>query len=129
MGRISVAEYVRLARPKQWIKNLLVFAVPLASRDVFRLEIILHTVAAFIAFTLASASVYIWNDIRDAPSDRLNPIKASRPLARGAVNPRPAALLSFLLLISSIGISFFVNEGKLLVIILSYLVIQVAYQF
>ena len=129
MGRISVAEYVRLARPKQWIKNLLVFAVPLASRDVFRLEIILHTVTAFIAFTLASASVYIWNDIRDAPSDRLNPIKASRTMARGAVSPGPAAVLSFILLVLSIGISLYVNEGKLLVIILSYLVIQVAYQF
>ena len=129
MGRINITEYVRLARPKQWIKNLLVFAVPLASRDVFRLEIILHTVAAFIAFTLASASVYIWNDIRDAPSDRLNPIKASRPMARGAVSPGPAAVLSFILLVLSIGISLYVNEGKLLVIILSYLVIQVAYQF
>jgi decaprenyl-phosphate phosphoribosyltransferase len=128
VGRIKIAEYVRLARPKQWIKNLLVFAVPLASRDIFRPEIIIRTFVAFIAFTLASASVYIWNDIRDAPSDRLNPVKASRPLARGAVNPRPVAVLAFLLLMSSIGISFFVNEGKLLVIILSYLVIQVAYQ-
>ena len=68
-------ELLRATRPKQWIKNLLVFAVPLASGDLVISSVVLKSVNAFASFTALSAATYLINDIRDVAQDRLNPKK------------------------------------------------------
>lgn len=79
-------------RPHQWIKNALVF-VPLAAAHRLADEGLLAAAArAFVAFTLCAASVYVLNDLIDAPADRLHPHKRQRPLASGRL-PRSLALL------------------------------------
>jgi decaprenyl-phosphate phosphoribosyltransferase len=120
--------FIELARPRQWTKNLLVFAVPLASRDIVEAEVIRNSLITFVCFTLISASVYIWNDIRDAESDRLHPLKASRPIARGAVQKKSGIAAMFVLLVSGMGLSFWLTNNEVLLALIAYLIIQGAYQ-
>ena len=120
--------FIELARPRQWTKNLLVFAVPLASKDIVEAEVIRNSLITFVCFTLISASVYIWNDIRDAESDRLHPLKASRPIARGAVQKKSGIAAMFVLLVSGMGLSFWLTNNEVFLALIAYLIIQGAYQ-
>ena len=78
-------------RPKQWIKNLFVFAGLLFSGMASEADAIAKAVIVFIAFCLASGATYLVNDAADAEGDRHNPRTASRPIARGDLSARTAA--------------------------------------
>jgi 4-hydroxybenzoate polyprenyltransferase len=89
--RRSLARAVFVAlRPRQWTKNLLLFAgIVFAAKlgDWWRW---LDALAAFAAYCAASSAAYLVNDVRDAPHDRAHPVKRMRPIARGEVSPRLA---------------------------------------
>ncbi len=85
---------VRAMRPTQWTKNILVATAPLASGQLFDLEVFAKTILAFIAFSMISATVYLINDIYDVAEDRLHPKKRFRPIAAGELEVRPAYLLA-----------------------------------
>jgi 4-hydroxybenzoate polyprenyltransferase len=112
-------------RPKQWPKNALVFAAPLFA---FRVDLPTATVAggAFLAFCLASAGVYLMNDLFDLEKDRRHPIKKSRPLASGALSPSMGVAAAVVLLSGSLALGYLVR-GAFAVVILEYLFLQVAY--
>jgi decaprenyl-phosphate phosphoribosyltransferase len=82
---------VQAARPRQWPKNLLVFAAPLAGATLGRPDGFGYALVAFAAFTAASSAVYLINDVMDAERDRLHPAKRNRPIASGRL-PKPLAL-------------------------------------
>jgi 4-hydroxybenzoate polyprenyltransferase len=89
-------------RPRQWTKNLLLFAgIIFAAKlgDVFRWG---DALAAFGAYCAASSASYLVNDVRDAPHDRVHPTKRARPIARGELSPRVAEVLAVLLLFAAI---------------------------
>jgi decaprenyl-phosphate phosphoribosyltransferase len=73
-------------RPKQWVKNLLVTAAPIAGGVITRPHVIAGALVAFLAFTLASAGGYLLNDVQDVGRDRLHPEKRKRPIASGALS-------------------------------------------
>jgi hypothetical protein len=78
-------------RPYQWLKNVLVF-IPLAATHRLGESELLHAAAcAFVAFSLSASSIYVFNDLHDAPADRLHPHKYRRPIASGRL-PRSMAL-------------------------------------
>ncbi len=79
-----------LTRPKQWTKNLLVFAGVLFTNRLDDLDLVANAVLAFCAFCAASGLVYTINDLRDVERDRAHPRKRLRPLASGAVGARAA---------------------------------------
>ncbi|MEU9389186.1 decaprenyl-phosphate phosphoribosyltransferase [Streptomyces sp. NPDC048324] len=81
---------LRTARPKQWVKNLLVVAAPAAAGELFTRAAILRLAAVFVLFTACAAAVYLVNDARDADADRAHPAKRHRPVAAGQV-PVPLA--------------------------------------
>ena len=98
-------------RPRQWTKNLLLFAgITFAAKlgDAARW---VEASAAFVAYCAASSASYLVNDVRDAPHDRVHPVKRSRPIARGELSPRLAeaiaAVLTFgaFLLVAPLGIA------------------------
>lgn len=128
LGGIKISSYLKLCRPKQWIKNLLVFAVPLASKDIFELRVFLDCLVAFVSFILASSSVYAWNDIRDREEDKLHPVKASRPVASGAIGVWPAACISVSLIALSLILAWYFGNINLVVVVIVYLFTQVLYQ-
>ena len=92
-----------LGRPRQWIKNLLVFVAPAAAGVLFHRTAFWHTVAAFGIFCVAASGTYFLNDAFDADADRSHPSKRLRPVAAGVV-PVPLAVgLGVGLLVVSVG--------------------------
>lgn len=121
---------LRLLRAKQWTKNAVVFAAYVfalgdrnQSLDAWELW---KVCLAAVAFALVSSAVYIFNDLRDAPQDRLHPIKCRRPIASGLVRPGPAAGLAFALLLAGLGGAWRLG-GDLLAVIGGYFGLQVLY--
>jgi decaprenyl-phosphate phosphoribosyltransferase len=84
------AGLVRTARPRQWMKNVLVLAAPLAAGHLLSLHAVAQLGVVFVLFTGCSAAVYLINDARDADADRAHPVKCRRPVASGQV-PVPVA--------------------------------------
>jgi 4-hydroxybenzoate polyprenyltransferase len=103
-------DYLRLLRPKQWIKNLFIFAALIFARDVLKLPLLELTAAAFVLFCLASSGVYIINDIIDVEYDRNHPVKRNRPIAAGRIPVDRAAGLSLALLAAGVIGSFLVAK-------------------
>ncbi len=97
---------VRAMRPKQWVKNVLVFAAPLAAGDLFLPTVLLPSLSAFVAFCLVSASVYLINDVQDVEADRQHPKKRFRPIAAGELSPRTALVLAACCLAASLALGF-----------------------
>jgi decaprenyl-phosphate phosphoribosyltransferase len=115
-------------RPKQWIKNLLVFAVPLASGDLLDREVFLKTVISAFAFTAISAATYLFNDISDVEEDRLHSTKKLRPIAAGTLTIGSARLVSGVLVLLSIGLVAGVGAWNLGLVLFGYSLLQVMYQ-
>src|SRR5204863_7998481 len=72
---------LRATRPRQWPKNLLVLAAPLAGASLGRRDGLGYALVAVAAFGAASAAVYLVNDTVDAERDRRHPVKRNRPIA------------------------------------------------
>ena len=81
--RSPLRAVIKTARPKQWTKNVLVFAAPAAAGVLNEGDAIAETLVAFVAFCLAASATYILNDAADAAADRLHPTKRNRPIAAG----------------------------------------------
>ena len=118
----------RTARPKQWAKNVLVFAAPFAAGQITRLPVVGAAAIAFVAFCIAASAIYLINDAKDVEADRAHPTKRNRPIAAGLV-PVPAAIaLSVVLLLGAIGVSF-IDNWQLALVIGVYEVVQLGYCF
>lgn len=97
---------LREARPKQWAKNVLVFAAPGAAGVLDNWSFLWKALAAFIAFCMVSSGTYYWNDIHDVEADRQHPKKSKRPIASGALPLRAARIIGTLLLLGGIALAF-----------------------
>ncbi|HPJ20680.1 MAG TPA: UbiA family prenyltransferase, partial [Actinomycetota bacterium] len=84
-------------RPRQWIKNLLVVAVPLASGTFLEQGVVGKIIVAFVSMCLAASSVYLVNDVLDRDSDRKHPSKSQRPIASGELPVRTALIAAAVL--------------------------------
>jgi len=116
---------LRAMRPRQWLKNLLVF-VPMLAGHAVGSEPLLQSVLAFIAFSLCASSAYLLNDALDAQDDRLHPTKHKRPIAAGTL-PLPVALaVSALLAPLALALSAWTDPLLLLTVAL-YFVTTVVY--
>lgn len=76
---------LKTARPRQWVKNVLVVAAPAAAGELFSRHSLIQLVVVFALFTAAASAVYLINDARDAEADRAHPTKCRRPVAAGQV--------------------------------------------
>lgn len=76
---------LKTARPRQWVKNVLVVAAPAAAGELFSRHSLIQLVLVFALFTAAASAVYLINDARDAEADRAHPTKCRRPVAAGQV--------------------------------------------
>ncbi len=113
-------------RPRQWTKNVLVFAAPLAAGQLFEADIFWPSVGAFVVFALISSATYLINDIKDRESDREHPIKFKRPIAAGEVSvPLAISFAAVLAAVSLIG-SYFISPA-LAAVVLAYAVFTLSY--
>jgi len=119
---------LKTVRPRQWLKNLSLYAALIFSGFLFYEDYFLQVSQAFFIFTLVSSSVYILNDIADAPFDRKHPFKRKRPIASGEL-PIPVALfIAIGLLFTAIFLSWTLSFFFFL-IILAYLGLNLLYTF
>jgi decaprenyl-phosphate phosphoribosyltransferase len=117
---------VRAMRPRQWVKNLLVLAAPLAAGALDDAGVAGATAVAVIAFCLASSAVYLLNDVVDVEADRRHPVKRTRPIAAGLLSPRVAVTASGVLAVATLAMAA-VTGWQLVVLLLVYLGLQAAY--
>ncbi|CAJ1494674.1 decaprenyl-phosphate phosphoribosyltransferase [[Mycobacterium] burgundiense] len=126
------AGVIKALRPRQWVKNLLVLAAPLAAlggEATYDYSFVLSRVAiAFAVFCMAASCIYLVNDARDVEADRQHPTKRFRPIAAGVVPEGLAYALAGVLGVAALAVSWFV-EPNLALVIAAYLVIQLAYCF
>ena len=113
-------------RPKQWVKNLLVLAAPVAAGVVGRPDVLWRVLIAFVAFVLASSAVYLVNDLLDVEADRAHPRKRHRPLASGALPVSVARVAAPVLGLLALAVAAGAN-WTLVVVTAVYLVSSLAY--
>lgn len=112
--------YIRLARPRQWIKNLFVFSALIFAKLIFEPVYLKTVFLATISFCLISSCVYILNDIFDADKDRVHPQKRTRPVAAGIVSKTEAWVLLIILLPVALIFGFYLNRGFGLILLLYF---------
>lgn len=123
----TLAALLWTTRPKQWIKNLLVFAAPGAAGLLGKPGVLARTFAAFAIFLVASAGVYLVNDVIDAPQDRAHPEKRHRPIAAGRISLRLGATTGVVCFCAAILGAAFLSGLSLTVVIVAYLVVSLSY--
>ncbi|MDQ0215255.1 4-hydroxybenzoate polyprenyltransferase [Oikeobacillus pervagus] len=113
-------------RPKQWTKNLLIFAAPIFSLKIVTLLSFIQSVVGFFLFCFVSGCVYILNDFMDREADSMHPIKKHRPMASGRLNPYMAICFGLFLLIGSLIGSYILNPFFML-LLLAYFILNLLY--
>ena len=108
---MSITAVFQSLRPKQWIKNLIIFASLIFSASFLDAEKVFRTLAAFGIFCLLSGAVYVLNDILDVEKDRRHPLKSRRPIASGKLKVSHAKLLVIALLAGSLGAAFWLQPS------------------
>ncbi|MEE2058211.1 decaprenyl-phosphate phosphoribosyltransferase [Rhodococcus artemisiae] len=122
------AAIVKAVRPRQWVKNVLVLAAPMAAGSVTESAVLLPVALAFVVFCMAASGIYLVNDAMDVEADREHPTKRFRPIAAGVLPLQLAYILAGVLLVASIALSFLAN-WQLAVVMAVYIGIQLAYCF
>ena len=121
-----IGAFLRTLRPRQWSKNLLLFAGILFSRQIAEPGLLSRAVAGFVAFSLLSSSVYVLNDVLDVEADRLHPRKRRRPIAAGEL-PVPLALAGLVPLLAIVVVIALWLGGQFSAVLGVYLALNVAY--
>jgi len=117
---------VRELRPKQWIKNGLLFFGIVYALELFNVPLLARAATGFVAFCCISSAGYILNDLRDAELDRKHPTKRYRPIAAGVLSPGLAFAIGAVLLAGGFAIAATIGTGFSLVC-LAYVAITVSY--
>jgi len=123
---IRTGAVLRAMRPRQWTKNLLVLAAPLAAGDLGEPGVLGPTLLAFVAFCAASSAMYLVNDCADVAADRLHPRKKDRPIAAGELSVRSALVIAAGLLLVSVGIAA-LTRWQFVVLLVAYVGLVLAY--
>jgi decaprenyl-phosphate phosphoribosyltransferase len=120
-----MSPYISALRPRQWTKNLIVFASPLYGFSI-NWESFLGSLLAFALFCSVSSSFYLTNDIIDAEADRLHPVKCKRPIAAKLISIPVAIAMGIVLLIGALIIGW-LSSISLGVTLTAYVLLQICY--
>jgi len=118
---------IRTARPRQWLKNVLVFAAPGAAGVLDQPDQLGRTLLAFVAFCLAASGTYFWNDVLDVASDRAHPTKRNRPIASGEVSLATGRVMGVVLPLAALGVASATGRWETPAVIAIYLAITLSY--
>ena len=125
---MKLIRIIELIRPKQWVKNLFVFAPILFAGKLLDYQLLLTNILAFLAFCSVSSSVYVLNDISDVESDRVHKKKRYRPIAAGYVSVNQAKIL-FVFLLAITALIYLQLPFLFFLTIGAYLVNNLLYSF
>jgi len=123
-----IAGLLKTMRPKQWTKNVFIFAALTFDVKLFTLHYLARTVAGFVLLCVISGTVYIINDLADVEKDRQHPKKRNRPLASGQLSTRAAIVAAVAIPLVALPLGFLLDPvfGAILA---GYLLLQIAYSF
>jgi len=124
--RVPVRALVVAMRPRQWVKNLFVLAAIIFGARIGDPVRWIEAIACFGAFCAASSAAYLVNDVRDAPFDRIHPVKRARPIARGELSTPLALAMAGALAVGALGIGVALNPLTVS-LIAAFLALQLAY--
>ncbi|MBL7797227.1 MAG: decaprenyl-phosphate phosphoribosyltransferase [Saprospiraceae bacterium] len=125
---MTLRQFIRLIRMEHWVKNLFLFIPAFFAARLSEWPVLQHAVGGFFAFSLVASSVYVLNDLVDAPQDRNHPHKKRRPIAAGAVSKREAVAVMTVLFVAGLILAALLNP-VVLVICIVYAGINVLYSF
>lgn len=125
MANISI-QVIRAARPIHWVKNLALFGALLLTGTLYETGLFRDVFIAFISFSFATSATYIFNDLLDAKSDKLHPVKRFRPIASGKLPVFIAILELIALIFISLAVAVSLNQ-LFFTLVLIYLGIQILY--
>jgi len=118
---------LRTARPKQWVKNVLVVAAPAAAGRLFSVHALTQVALVFALFTACAAAVYLVNDARDAEADRAHPTKRRRPVAAGQVPVPVAYTAGGALAVLAPALAAWLASPAVAALLVAYVGMQLAY--
>ena len=118
---------LRTARPKQWLKNVLVFAAPGAAGVLDQPSALGKTSLVFVAFCLGASGTYFWNDVLDVEADRAHPTKSKRPVASGVVGITTAKLMGTVLPLIALGVAALTARWQPVAVLAAYMAITLSY--
>lgn len=124
----GLRDYLRLLRPRQWVKNGFVLAPLLFSGLGLSTGAIVNAAVGFVMFCLVASAVYTWNDVYDRHADRAHPIKRNRPVASGRVSEQAAVTLGAVLSVVALTLGWLVHP-PLVAIAVTYLGLNLLYTF
>ncbi|MBI3160973.1 MAG: decaprenyl-phosphate phosphoribosyltransferase [Chloroflexi bacterium] len=113
-------------RPRQWAKNIFIFAALVFDKQLLNADAFLRTLAGFALFCFISSTVYIFNDLADVEADRQHPEKKNRPIASGKLPVNAAWIAGIVLVIATLGAAYFLAPGFEAVLII-YFLLNIAY--
>ena len=119
-------QIIRTARPIHWIKNFALFGALFLTGTLYETGLFKDVLMAFVAFSFATSATYIFNDILDATSDKLHPLKKFRPIAHGDIKPGFALLLAFVLIALSFILSSLITPAFVFIAVV-YILLQIFY--
>lgn len=117
---------LRAMRPRQWVKNVLVLAAPVVGGRLGSADVLVGSLLAFGAFTLAASAVYLVNDVRDIEADRAHPKKRHRAIASGVVSPVLATGVAVVLFLGALAVAA-AASWPLVAVIAVYEAVQLSY--
>ncbi|WP_203981977.1 decaprenyl-phosphate phosphoribosyltransferase [Sphaerisporangium rufum] len=121
--------FARACRPRQWLKNLLVFAAPAAAGVLTTPGGLLRTLVAFAAFCLAASGTYLLNDARDVEGDRRHPRKRLRPIAAGLVPVAAARVAGLTFIAAAPAVAALAGGWRLPAVVAGYVALTLAYTY
>ncbi|HUP75935.1 MAG TPA: decaprenyl-phosphate phosphoribosyltransferase [Acidimicrobiales bacterium] len=124
----SVSALVAGLRPRQWLKNLLVFAAPAAAGILGDPAQVRRAGIVFLGLCAVSSALYLINDIGDVEADRLHPVKRARPIASGALSIPAALVAASVLMVGGLALVASVRLAALALVVL-YVATASAYTF
>ena len=126
-GLRTVLKIFASMRPRQWVKNTLVFLPLVLSHQFLDKASSLRTTIAFLAFCLCASAIYVLNDYVDSNADKLHPVKKKRPFASGDLPLHWAPPLSLFLAMSSLGLAYIFSSTNFLLVLSSYAILSISY--
>jgi 4-hydroxybenzoate polyprenyltransferase len=117
---------IKTMRPRQWMKNVLLFTALIFDQQLTNLPAFLNTLAGFMLFSLAASTVYIINDLEDLEADQQHPQKRLRPIASGLLPIKIAQVAAGVLLLGTLLCSYLLEPAFALVVLV-YLILNLAY--
>ena len=117
---------IKTMRPKQWAKNVLIFAAVVFDRKLTNVPALLQTLAGFVLFSLLASTIYIFNDISDIEADRKHPKKRMRPIPSGDLPLSAAWIAGIIILVIVLTLAYSLSPTFALVCLV-YFVLNLSY--